>query len=223
VIIVVEGPTACGKTTWATRHAGDSLVAEAIPTTDPPRDARTAARFWAEHGATRWEVALDTEQRAGVAVCDTDPLKLHYSWSLWRMGLVSEVEFRHQADAYRELVSEGRIGFADAYFVSVPAPETLERRRSGDTTRLRRNFSIHAQLGEPLREWYTALEELRPGSVRWSFPGVGLGSPADMRRPRYELADYDGLIRRMEVRAVRPEGEGSPGRTDGSNRDTNAS
>lgn len=197
MIIVVEGPTASGKTTWATTQAGDALVAEAIPAADPPLDPSEAARFWAENGAARWQQAVATEQRAGNAVCDTDPLKLHYSWSLWRIGLGSESEFRHQAEAYREMVARRRIGFAEAYFVSVSDPETLELRRSGDTRRRRHNFNIHARLGEPLLEWYTALEEVRPGSVRWSYPDEGIGAQADATGPRYDLESYDALMRRM--------------------------
>jgi len=53
VIVVEEGPTESGKTTWAMTNAGDVLLPEAIPTAAPPRDARAAARFWADNGAAR--------------------------------------------------------------------------------------------------------------------------------------------------------------------------
>lgn len=196
VIIVVEGPSASGKTTWGQAHAPDVVVAESAPA-DPPEDASSAARFWAENGARRWEQAIATEQRAGVSVCDTDPLKLHYSWSLWRIGAGSSQVFKRQVDAYREMMSDRRIGFADAYFVSIPDPEVLELRRTGDLGRRRRNFALHARLGEPLREWYAALEEVRPGSVRWGFPDEGVGQPVESGRPRYDLEAYDALIRRF--------------------------
>lgn len=197
MIIVVEGPTAAGKTTWAMAHAGGALVPEAIPVIDPPLDPGEAARFWAENGAARWQQAVTTEQRAGIAVCDTDPLKLHYSWSLWRVGAGSESAFRQQIGAYREMVAQARIGFADAYFVSIPDSPTLEGRRSQDTTRRRRNFSLHARLGEPLREWYGALEEVRPGSVRWSFPDEGIGRQVDGAGARYDLESFDAFVRRV--------------------------
>jgi hypothetical protein len=194
MIIVVEGPSASGKTTWAQAHAREVLVPEASPSGDPPSDSHAAARFWAENGAARWEQAVATEQRAGMAVCDTDPLKLHYAWSLWRIGAASESEFRLQAVAYREMVVDRRIGFADAYLVSIPDQEALALRRTGDTSRRRSNFGLHSRLGEPVREWYAALEEVRPGSVRWSYPKVGIGPPKDAARPRYDLASYDALI-----------------------------
>ncbi len=87
-------------------------------------------------------------------MCDTDPLKLHYSWSLWRIGAGSRLVLQRQVDAYREMMGGHRIGFADAYLVSIPDPEVLELRRTGDRGRRRRNFALHARLGEPLREWY---------------------------------------------------------------------
>lgn len=194
MIIVVEGPSASGKTTWAQAHAREVLVPEATPSLHPPPETALAARFWAEIGAARWERAVATEQRAGMAVCDTDPLKLHYAWSLWRIGAGSEPEFRQQAVAYRDLVVDRRIGFADAYFVSIPDPEALALRRAGNTSRRRGNFGLHARLGEPLREWYTALDEVRPGSLRWSFPDEVIGAPSDTTPPRYDLASYDALI-----------------------------
>jgi len=123
--------------------------------------------------------------------------KLHYSWSLWRIGVGNELEFRHQAGAYREMVAGRRIGFADAYLVSIPDPERLELRMSGDTTRRRRKFALHARLGEPLRDWYAALEEVRPGSVRWSFPDEGFGAQTDATGQRYDLDSFDALIRRV--------------------------
>ncbi len=194
VIIVVEGPSASGKTTWIQTHAPDGVIAETRPVADPPEDASAAARFWAENGARRWEQAIATEQRAGVAVCDTDPFKLHYSWSLWRIGAGNRLMFDRQVDAYREMVDGRRIGFADVYFVSIPEPEVLARRKTEDPVRRRRNFALHSLLGEPLREWYAALEKVRPGSVRWGFPDEGVGFPVHSVPPRYDLEAYDALI-----------------------------
>lgn len=115
------------------------------------RRASAAASFWAEHGATRWASALRTEQRYGLAVCDTDPLKLHYGWSLWRIGVANAEEFERQAAAYRKMVDHRRIGFADRYLVSIPNALTLESRRSADRSRRRRNFELHVRLAGPLR------------------------------------------------------------------------
>jgi hypothetical protein len=202
MIIVLEGPTAAGKTTWGVRHAGAVLVPETGAGREPPDGVQAAARFWAEGGAQRWKHASEIESRAGVAVCDTDPLKLHYSWSLCRIGVGNANDFRQQAAAYREMIATSQLGFADRYFVEIPDLKTLETRRTIDLSRRRRNFELHARLGTPLREWYTAIEELRPGSVTWRFPQGGIEGLTAVARPRHELEAFDALVEHMS-RALR--------------------
>ena len=200
MIVVVEGPSASGKTTWSEAHGADHLVPEIRPT-DPPGDEATAARLWAAFGADRWRQALELELTHGIAVCDSDPLKLHYAWSLWRIGAGTEADFRHQAAAYRETMVSARIGFADCYVVEVPAPSELASRRAADTTRKRRNFALHSRLGAPLREWYALIDRLRPGSVRWEFPPDGLASLAAGTRSRYDTDAFDALVRAANLAA----------------------
>jgi hypothetical protein len=80
MIVVVEGPSAAGKTSWITadRH-GAVLIAEAQPGPVPRRgsDPAAAAAHWAKVNAARWAAACQAEQQAGIVVCDTDPFKLH--------------------------------------------------------------------------------------------------------------------------------------------------
>ncbi|MFJ2334106.1 hypothetical protein [Pseudomonas helleri] len=38
----------------------------------------------------RWQKALAMEDMSSWALCDSDPLKLHYIWSLWQIGEASE-------------------------------------------------------------------------------------------------------------------------------------
>jgi hypothetical protein len=134
----------------------------------------------------------------GIAVCDTDPLKLHYAWSLWRIGEFDEGDLRRQIVAYREAVAEGRLGFADRYCVEIPAADVLAERKVNDALRRRRNFDLHARLGEPLREWYGAIEELRPGCVVWNYPARLPG-----RLPRQtdhwpgDIVTFDRLTERL--------------------------
>ena len=88
LIIVVEGPSAAGKTTWIARHrAGAAVIAE-YSGTGPPAgaDVLATSRYWAEANAARWAAAVDAEQRASLVLCDCDPFKLCYTWSLWRIG-----------------------------------------------------------------------------------------------------------------------------------------
>jgi hypothetical protein len=93
MLIVVEGISASGKTTWCRKHAADFTVAETGPRDDAPDatlNPAAAARFWVEQGERRWRAARAFERSRGVAVCDTDPLKLHYIWSLWQIGVAAE-------------------------------------------------------------------------------------------------------------------------------------
>jgi hypothetical protein len=196
VIVVVEGPSAAGKTTWCGQHAGSCLVPETPPATEIPRMPGDAAPFWAAEGARRWDSAIGIEARSGVAVCDTDPLKLHYVWSLWRVGRAPQVEVQAAAAAYREQVVSGRLGFAEKYLVSVPSNEELRWRKEADTTRRRHLFDLHEQLGPPLEEWYAIVEAVRPGSVVHGFPGDGIASlsPDRLGRSRFDVSDYDRLV-----------------------------
>lgn len=194
MIIVVEGPSAAGKTTWASRFASEQVVRENRPVNAPPDDPVAAAGLWADLGAQRWAQAARIERAAGIAVCDTDPLKLHYAWSLWRIGECDESELRAQIAAYRQAVTDGRIGFADRYAVEIPDAITLGRRRAADAVRRRRNFDLHSRLGEPLREWYSAIEKLRPGSVTWSYPEMTDMQPSPTSRDRHSLEDFDALM-----------------------------
>lgn len=136
------------------------------------------------------------ERGTGLAVLDTDPLKLHYSWSLWRAGVADRADFEHQARAYREAISERRIGFADRFLVSLPDSALLRERRAADTTRQRRNFELHAQLAAPLRSWYATVDQVRPGSVGWHFSDELLDHAGPMR-DRYSLPDFDALLERL--------------------------
>jgi hypothetical protein len=62
MIVVVEGPSAAGMTTWALLHAGSALIPEDQPTTVPPSEPTAAAAFWVALDAQRW--ARGVEVRA---------------------------------------------------------------------------------------------------------------------------------------------------------------
>ncbi|UOT07313.1 hypothetical protein MPY17_17090 [Rhodococcus opacus] len=66
-----------GKTTWC-RAVPGQFVAEYIPTGQEPdgSDPEEQATYWAQVNAQRWRRALTLEDAGGVAVCDSDPLKL---------------------------------------------------------------------------------------------------------------------------------------------------
>lgn len=135
------------------------------------------------------------ETSRGLAVCDTDPFKLHYAWSLWRIGEMDRSVWRHEAAAARLAFEQGQPGFADLYLVEIPGREELRARRDGDPTRRRRNFELHSRLGETLREWYRAVDSLEPGHVFWQLPDQPLtGDASPRRRQRTGAALFNKLM-----------------------------
>lgn len=173
MILVVEGISAAGKTSWCNRHANGHVVPEAAATGPAPdRDADPVANagFWVDQAMRRWSLASELARQTGLAVCDTDPLKLHFHWSLWRIGVLPDIHWRLETELAREAVRTGRLGFADLYLVKTIDPKAARRQREADTNRTRRNFDLHVRLGPPLAEWYQALEQLLPGCVLWALP-----------------------------------------------------
>lgn len=171
VIVAVEGPSAAGKTTWC-RATGEQFVAEYSPTGQEPdgSDPAGQATYWAHVNAQRWSQALTLEAATGIAVCDSDPLKLHYSWCLAAVGAAPITRFEHELTAVRRMFTQRRLGFADVVLLSIPDPQQLLQQRRGDPSRRRRHFDLHARLAAPLAEWYGALERLDPGHVIDRFP-----------------------------------------------------
>jgi hypothetical protein len=193
VIVVVEGPTAAGKTAWCRRHVG-RFVAEHRPSRAEPTDGQALARHRARVAMRRWADALELERADGVAFCDTDPVKLHYSWGMAMLGLAPRGQFDRELAVTRTAVQTGRLGLADAVLVGLPDLATLQARRASDATRRRRNFATHVQLREPLRQWYAALDGLDPGRVIWELPADGVPKLPEPRTDRTSAGLLDALI-----------------------------
>ncbi|MFS2069410.1 hypothetical protein ACEN9D_11675 [Pseudomonas sp. CT11-2] len=195
MILVVEGISASGKTTWCAKHGGQHVVAENGRFEDEPdriKNPTGAAVFWAERNVDRWQKALAMEAAASWALCDSDPLKLHYIWSLWQIGEASEHDWRTELDATRETIAQGRIGFADCYIVGRIDPQLARERAKADTTRRRSKFELHVRLQEALLAWYSAMNKVLPGRVRFGFP---LEMPTlKSIDGRYAAAAFDQMI-----------------------------
>ncbi len=208
MIVVIEGISAAGKTTWCAGHAAGLTVPEAPLAPGAPSrtaDPEAAARYWAaqysQRNAERWRTALEVEAREGLAVCDTDPFKLHYAWSLWWIGEGDRDAFWRQAELDRALFTSGDLGFADLVLVADATSEAARRQRDADPTRARRNFDLHVRLYDPLRRWYSAVDRLDPGRVRWSLPdapALEVVGGLDPRRLRSNVLDLDALLLDLE-------------------------
>lgn len=195
MILVVDGISASGKTTWCATHGGQHVVPENGRFKDEPnrlQDPVGAAAFWAERNVDRWQAALATEEVSSWALCDSDPLKLHYIWSLWQIGEASERDWRLELVATRETVAQRRIGFADYYIVGSIDPQLARERANADTTRRRRKFELHVRLQAALLNWYSAIEKVLPGRVQFGFPSEM--PTLKSLDERYALEAFDQMI-----------------------------
>lgn len=148
----------------------------------------------------RWQRAIDLERQDSIVLCDSDPLKLHYSWCLARIGAAPWSRFHHELRHVRTALEAGQLGFADMVLVSIPPLHVLRGRRAADTTRQRRSFDLHARLSEPLREWYSAVERAEPGRVVWSWPETDVLIGLRERPQRYDPALLDSVIQHLPAR-----------------------
>ena len=204
MIVVVEGPSAAGKSTWVAAHCHPATVVAETPSGPAPDrtlDPDGAAAHWASTSATRWHAAEQAERHTGTAVCDTDPFKLHYVWCLWRTGHATHRQWQAELTATRQLFAQHRLGIADLILIEIPDPATLAARRQADHTRRRRNFDLHAQLADPLRDWYHAVGQLDPTRVCWELPATGIPSIITRPAPDRTGTDvFDTLISLLPAR-----------------------
>ena len=204
MIVVVEGPSGAGKTTWCRTHGGANALLEALPDqATVPTEPEAAARFWVERNVARWQEVLAREARDGLVVVDTDPFKLHFVWTLFRTGQVSEVEWTSQRDAARDAFASGRYALADVFLVSDVDDATLRVRRDADPSRTRRNFERHVLLRDSLLRWYSAIDRLEPGRVVFGLPAGGI-TPELIAKGKRTTRSGRGLFDRLmkELAAV---------------------
>ena len=203
MIIVVEGASASGKTTWCNAQAQDRTIPESPATPEAPNrrtNAQAATNYWIARNNERWQAALAMERARGMAVCDSDPLKLHYAWSLFVLGEIDTTVFAYERNATRAAISSGQLGFADMVLLNEVPPAELKRRKERDTERKRANFPLHARLAEPLRYWYAALADLSPGRIIFGLPATL--PAANAKAPRDSRSDvklFDRLLNALEA------------------------
>jgi hypothetical protein len=198
VIIVVEGPSGAGKTTWCRTHGGKYALLESLPDhATVPTQPQAAARFWVDRNVARWDEVLERAARDGLVVVDTDPFKLHYVWTLFRTGQVSEIEWTMQRDAARDAFASGRYALADVILVADVDVATLRARREADPSRSRRNFERHVLLRDALLRWYRAIDRLEPGRVVFGLPANGIAPELIAKGKRANRSGLDLFDRLM--------------------------
>ena len=97
-------------------------MAEYAPTGREPdgsaKDQRAA--YWARVNSDRWHQALEVEKQSPIVLCDSDPLKLHYSWCLARIGATPWSRFQRELRYVRDALGAAQLGFADMALISIP-------------------------------------------------------------------------------------------------------
>ena len=206
MIVVVEGISAAGKTTYA-RALGEAVwVPEFEEQGTPPAPdgpAKERAAYWIAHNERRFARALEVEAEHGYAICDTDPFKSHYDWSMARAGFASIDIFEAAMPMARASLASGRLGFADLYMVKQIAPKVARRQKEGDQTRTRRRFDMHLALQPHLMAWFKALAQVLPGQVEVGFRDqdavlAELKSKAPEASPRrFDVSALNALLERL--------------------------
>src|ERR1700679_2236109 len=111
MIVVMEGPSAVGNTTWCRAHCPELLVEAAPENLDAPEldaDPLQVAHFWVEFNGRQWQTALQIEKEKEVAVCDGDPFHLYFSWSVWKAGALARNLFDAELPLYRRAIESAR-------------------------------------------------------------------------------------------------------------------
>lgn len=206
MIIVLEGISAAGKTTFARQFGVEHHVPEfpdhgIAPRTDDPAEVHAA--YWIEHNIRRFEAAVAAEREHGFAICDTEPFKSHFDWCMARAGYKSFDVFNAAIPLARKAIAERRIGFGDRYFVKRIAPEIARAQKEGDATRTRRNFDMHLALQPHLLDWFSALSLALPEKVEFAFPDKETVLAETARNSsagdphRFDVSVFDALLDRL--------------------------
>jgi len=135
MIIVIEGISAAGKTTYSRRFGEQYCVPEfeaegqVLGAADAPA---VHAEYWLQHNIRRFRPAQAIEAKHGFAICDTEPFKSHFDWCMARAGFKTMDVFNETMPLAREA-----IGFADRYFIQHIEPDVARAQKEGDKTRSR--------------------------------------------------------------------------------------
>ncbi|MBT8431538.1 MAG: hypothetical protein KJP27_03500 [Altererythrobacter sp.] len=173
MIIVVEGISAAGKTTYSRRFGEKHCVPEFEAEGQVPGAAdapRVHAEYWLQHNIRRFKAALAIEARHGFAICDTEPFKSHFDWCMARAGFKTMDVFNEAMPLARKAIVAGEIGFADRYLVKHIEADVARAQKEGDKTRRRRRFDMHLALQPHLMDWFEALASVMPERVCFHWP-----------------------------------------------------
>jgi hypothetical protein len=114
----------------------------------------------------------------------------------WSIGKVNVERWEAEKSATRNLFASRELGVSDLILINISSQAVLKAQAKGDLNRLRPSFSLHAQLSEPLRHWYKAIELLDPQRVRWGFPARDIDRIKEIssRNNRFGIEIFDAIM-----------------------------
>jgi len=207
MIMVVEGPSAVGKTTLLgqlplSRVISEDWAALGFPAEQwPDLDTPAGQMFGVTASSHRWKLLCDVENQFGTAYADTDPLKLYYNFALALHGSRSRAQLWTTFEYCRHALETEQLGFADTVLFLRASPVTLWSRKQQDATRQRRRFELHVELIDGFALYYALLEQIRPGTVTFYDTDQDGSSPTlfsdtlphRTRYARYDVHAFDAL------------------------------
>lgn len=207
MIIVVEGPSAVGKTTLLRHLPTSHVVSEdwsALgfpPEQWPDLDTSAGQAFGVRASSHRWKLLCDVEHQFGRAYADTDPLKLYYNFALALHGTRSRAQLAMTFELCRHAMKTEQLGFADRVVFLRATSATLRSRKQQDASRQRRRFDLHVELIDAFAHYYMLLEQIRPGTVTFydtdqdgsTLPILSLPLSQHPPYARFDVHTFDAL------------------------------
>jgi|CXWL01.1.fsa_nt_gi hypothetical protein len=197
-IVGVQGPSAAGKSTLASRLAkawGAQIIHEMAEGPDwaghtypanPSTSEEVAANRLAflEYECRRWARALHASRSTPV-VFDTEWIG-HLLWGLCDLpitypNLDQTSITRATLSAYRDRAQDGALGACDRVLLLTPPEETIRHQRNADASRRRRNFERNLAVWRAQTTYWEHLGEVLGERLRLvSEASVQLDSMAPM-------------------------------------------
>src|SRR5690349_3550541 len=132
MLIAIEGVSAAGKTTWASRYT--PAVVEELTGPAPVTGVEQVGEYWSGRHAERWRRGLALEAEYTLACFDTDPLEIYYAWCLWQIGKGERDQWIATVRATRQRLLNREIGFVDRVVFLEPAEAVVRRQKESDVS-----------------------------------------------------------------------------------------
>jgi deoxyadenosine/deoxycytidine kinase len=163
ISICLEGPSAVGKTTVAaelSRQFGIKVIPEVNQLFERP--ANEPKDWYFEKQVERWKLSQSVSN-ASFNVLDGDTFQP--LWYGWAFGFSELQSLADMVAFYRPRIEAGDIAFPSKYLVFEASPEQLLARKNRDATRSRRNFEKHLGIIQPMKKYFSIMDQVIPGMV----------------------------------------------------------